>query len=61
MIEIEDSKRNLDFIEKRHSDIKKLLLSIEELRDMFVDLARLVQVQVRLFSLFYLLFLSYLF
>lgn len=41
----EEAKQRLAEIEARHSDIMKLEKSIRELRDLFVDLATLVEVQ----------------
>lgn len=44
-IETQQAKQSLAEIEARHSDIMKLEKSIMELRDLFVDLATLVEVQ----------------
>lgn len=45
MMETQQAKQSLAEIEARHSDIMKLEKSILELRDMFVDLATLVETQ----------------
>lgn len=45
IMETQQAKQTLAEIEARHSDIMKLEKSIRELRDLFVDLATLVEVQ----------------
>lgn len=44
------SKQALNEIEARHKDIVRLESSIKELHDMFVDIAMLVESQVRSFD-----------
>lgn len=46
-METQAAKKSLADIEARHEDIMKLENSIRELRDMFVDMALLVESQVR--------------
>ena len=46
------AKQTLADIEARHADIIKLETSIKELHDMFMDMAMLVESQVRNFKLF---------
>lgn len=45
-------RQTLADIEARHADIKKLEKSIVELHEMFVDMATLVESQVRLLLAF---------
>lgn len=49
MVETAQAKQSLADIEARHGDIIKLEKSIKELHDMFIDMAALVQTQVRIF------------
>ena len=46
-METQAAKKSLADIEARHEDIMKLENSIRELHDMFVDMAVLVESQVR--------------
>lgn len=50
-METQQAKQTLADIEARHADIIKLENSIRELHDMFMDMAMLVESQVRLKSL----------
>ncbi len=47
MVETAQAKQSLADIEARHGDIIKLEKSIKELHDMFIDMAALVQTQVK--------------
>lgn len=47
-METQQAKQTLADIEARHADIIKLENSIRELHDMFMDMAMLVESQVRL-------------
>lgn len=47
MLETQQAKKTLAEIEARHQDIMKLENSIKELHDMFMDMAMLVESQVR--------------
>lgn len=47
-METQNAKQTLADIEARHADIMKLETSIRELHDMFMDMAMLVESQVRL-------------
>jgi syntaxin 1A len=47
MVETAQAKQSLADIEARHGDIMKLEKSIKELHDMFIDMAALVQTQVK--------------
>lgn len=47
MGETAQAKQSLADIEARHGDIIKLEKSIKELHDMFIDMAALVQTQVK--------------
>ena len=47
MVETAQVKQSLAEIEARHGDIIKLEKSIKELHDMFIDMAALVQTQVK--------------
>jgi t-SNARE complex subunit (syntaxin) len=49
MVETAQAKQSLADIEARHGDIMKLEKSIRELHDMFIDMAALVQTQVKIF------------
>lgn len=49
-METQQAKQTLADIEARHADIIKLENSIRELHDMFMDMAMLVESQVRLSS-----------
>lgn len=53
MVETAQAKQSLADIEARHGDIMKLEKSIKELHDMFIDMAALVQTQVRILLFFY--------
>lgn len=56
-METQQAKQTLADIEARHADIIKLENSIRELHDMFMDMAMLVESQVRLiFQLFFLFY-----
>ena len=46
-METQQAKQTLADIEARHADIMKLENSIRELHDMFMDMAMLVESQVR--------------
>ena len=46
-METQQAKQSLKDIEARHEDIMKLENSIRELHDMFMDMAMLVESQVR--------------
>lgn len=46
-METQQAKQTLADIEARHADIVKLETSIRELHDMFMDMAMLVESQVR--------------
>lgn len=48
-MDTQQTKQALNDIEARHNDIIKLENSIRELHDMFLDMAALVEHQVRLF------------
>lgn len=50
-METQQAKQTLADIEARHADIMKLENSIRELHDMFMDMAMLVESQVRSHSL----------
>lgn len=52
MMETQQAKQTLADIEARHSDIIKLENSIRELHDMFMDMAMLVESQVKTFQIF---------
>ena len=47
-MDTQQAKQTLADIEARHADIMKLENSIRELHDMFMDMAMLVESQVRL-------------
>ena len=47
IMETQQAKQTLADIEARHADIVKLERSIQELHDMFMDMAMLVEQQVR--------------
>jgi t-SNARE complex subunit (syntaxin) len=47
IMETQQAKQTLADIEARHNDIMKLETSIRELHDMFMDMAMLVESQVR--------------
>jgi len=47
IMETQQAKQTLADIEARHNDIIKLETSIRELHDMFMDMAMLVEQQVR--------------
>lgn len=49
MTDTQQAKQTLADIEARHADIIKLENSIRELHDMFMDMAMLVESQVRIF------------
>ena len=51
MVETAQAKQSLADIEARHGDIMKLEKSIRELHDMFMDMAALVQTQVKALGL----------
>lgn len=51
-METQQAKQTLADIEARHADIIKLETSIRELHDMFMDMAMLVESQVKLTLLF---------
>lgn len=51
-METQQAKQTLADIEARHADIIKLENSIRELHDMFMDMAMLVESQVRFFYFF---------
>lgn len=51
MVQTQKTQQSLDEIEARHRDIMKLEKSIKELYNMFLDLAILVNDQVKYFSL----------
>ena len=53
-METKIAKQTLADIEARHNDILKLEQSIKELHDMFMDMAMLVESQVKLCSLLFL-------
>ncbi len=55
MVETAQAKQSLADIEARHGDIIKLEKSIKELHDMFIDMAALVQTQVRKFNEYFVL------
>lgn len=46
-METQQARQTLEDIEARHNDIIKLETSIRELHDMFMDMAMLVEQQVR--------------
>lgn len=48
IMETQQAKQTLADIEARHADIIKLENSIRELHDMFMDMAMLVESQVRI-------------
>lgn len=50
-METQAAKQTLADIEARHNDIIKLETSIRELHDMFMDMAMLVEQQVKDFSI----------
>lgn len=50
MTDTQQAKQTLADIEARHADIIKLENSIRELHDMFMDMAMLVESQVRLLT-----------
>lgn len=50
IMETQQAKQTLADIEARHADIIKLENSIRELHDMFMDMAMLVESQVRVHS-----------
>lgn len=52
IMETQQAKQTLADIEARHADIIKLENSIRELHDMFMDMAMLVESQVRFHALF---------
>ena len=58
MMDTAQAKQTLADIEARHADIIKLETSIKELHDMFMDMAMLVESQVRKFNLLYTYFLA---
>lgn len=49
----QQAKQTLADIEARHNDIMKLETSIRELHDMFMDMAMLVESQVRIIFMFF--------
>ena len=49
-METQQAKQTLADIEARHADIMKLEKSIQELHDMFMDMAMLVEQQVSQFT-----------
>lgn len=51
-METQQAKQTLADIEARHADIIKLENSIRELHDMFMDMAMLVESQVKFFYFF---------
>lgn len=53
IMETQQAKQTLADIEARHADIIKLETSIRELHDMFMDMAMLVESQVKDFFIFY--------
>ena len=53
MMDTAQAKQTLADIEARHADIIKLETSIKELHDMFMDMAMLVESQVRIFKLYF--------
>lgn len=55
-METQQAKQTLADIEARHADIIKLENSIRELHDMFMDMAMLVESQVRSNSFMQILF-----
>lgn len=62
MMETQQAKQTLADIEARHSDIIKLENSIRELHDMFMDMAMLVESQVKPFpNLLFFVFWYFLF
>lgn len=52
-METQQARQTLADIEARHEDIIKLENSIRELHDMFMDMAMLVESQVRRFTCIY--------
>lgn len=62
-METQQAKQTLADIEARHADIIKLENSIKELHDMFMDMAMLVENQVRIrifdFAYVFTVFISY--
>ena len=61
MMDTAQAKQTLADIEARHADIIKLETSIKELHDMFMDMAMLVESQVRKLNFLYTYFLQDLF
>jgi syntaxin 1A len=53
MMDTAQAKQTLADIEARHADIIKLETSIKELHDMFMDMAMLVESQVRKLNYLY--------
>ena len=58
MMDTAQAKQTLADIEARHADIIKLETSIKELHDMFMDMAMLVESQVRKLNFLYTYFLA---
>ena len=56
MMDTAQAKQTLADIEARHADIIKLETSIKELHDMFMDMAMLVESQVRKLNFLYTVF-----
>ena len=59
MMDTAQAKQTLADIEARHADIIKLETSIKELHDMFMDMAMLVESQVRKLNFFYTYFFAF--
>ena len=55
MIETQQARQSLKDIEARHNDIMRLETSIRELKDMFLDMAMLVESQVGCSKMFWVL------
>ena len=58
MMDTAQAKQTLADIEARHADIIKLETSIKELHDMFMDMAMLVESQVRKLNFLYTYYLT---
>jgi t-SNARE complex subunit (syntaxin) len=58
MMDTAQAKQTLADIEARHADIIKLETSIKELHDMFMDMAMLVESQVRKLNFLHTYFLA---
>lgn len=52
LINTQAARQKLTYIEERHEDILTLENSIEELRDMFLDMKNFIESQVRVFNFF---------